>query len=125
MNGQRPGSAVHGNQGLSQRGYKKRLQAMLAVDDLVGNVVKTRHATGQLDNTYLVFSFDNGFHLGQHRLPSGKQTAYETDIKAPLVIRGPGVPAAQTRSELASNIDLAPTFAAEAATPRPRSTAAR
>ncbi len=80
MNGQRPGSAVHGNQGLSQRGYKKRLQAMLAVDDLVGNVVKTRHATGQLDNTYLVFSFDNGFHLGQHRLPSGKQTAYETDI---------------------------------------------
>ena len=84
---------------------------MLGVDDLVNNVVKTLQATGQLDNTYIVFSSDNGFHLGQHRLPTGKQTAYETDIKVPLVIRGPGVPAGQTRAEIASNIDLAPTFA--------------
>ena len=99
--------------------YRKRLQSMLAVDDLVGNVVKTLQATGQLDNTYIVFSSDNGFHLGQHRLPMGKQTAYETDINVPLVIRGPGVAAGQTRSEIASNIDLAPTFAAWAGVTSP------
>jgi len=99
--------------------YRKRLQAMLAVDDLVGNLVKTLQAAGQLDNTDIVFSSDNGFHLGQHRLPSGKQTAFETDIKVPLVIRGPGVAAGQTRSQLASNIDLAPTFAAWAGVKTP------
>ena len=37
----------------------------------------TLRATKQLDNTYIVFASDNGFHLGQHRMPAGKQTAYE------------------------------------------------
>jgi arylsulfatase A-like enzyme len=100
--------------------YRKRLQSMLAVDDLVANVVKTLTATGQLGNTEIVFSSDNGFHLGEHRLPPGKQTAYETDIRLPLVIRGPGVPAGQTRDQLTSNIDLAPTFLAWAGVMTPK-----
>src|SRR5581483_11690333 len=65
-----------------------------------------------LDNTYIVFTSDNGFHLGQHRLPAGKQTAYETDIHLPLLVRGPGVPAGAHVTALAGNVDLAPTFAA-------------
>jgi arylsulfatase A-like enzyme len=90
--------------------YRKRLQSMLAVDDLVEHVVDTLQKTGELDNTYIVFSSDNGFHLGQHRLPPGKQTAFEEDIHVPLVVRGPDVPAGKTADELAMNIDLAPTF---------------
>jgi N-acetylglucosamine-6-sulfatase len=91
--------------------YRKRLQSMLAVDDLVEHVVDTLQKTGKLDNTYIVFTSDNGFHLGQHRLPPGKQTAFEEDIHVPLVVRGPGVPAGKTVDDFTMNIDFAPTFA--------------
>lgn len=91
--------------------YRKRLQSMLAVDDLVASLVQTLQKHGQLDNTYIVFTSDNGFHLGQHRLPPGKQTAYDEDIRVPLVVRGPGVPAGQTQAAFALNLDLAPTYA--------------
>ncbi|HMF03841.1 MAG TPA: sulfatase [Acidimicrobiia bacterium] len=91
--------------------YRKRLQSMLGVEDLVQNVVDTLQRTGQLDNTYIVFTSDNGFHLGQHRLPPGKQTAFEEDIHVPLVVRGPGVPQGKKVDDPAMNIDFAPTFA--------------
>src|SRR5215217_1621544 len=65
----------------------------------------------ELDNTYIVFTSDNGFHLGQHRLGAGKWTPYEEDIRVPLVIRGPGVPEGRTLHHMALNNDLAPTFA--------------
>jgi N-acetylglucosamine-6-sulfatase len=91
--------------------YRKQLQSMLAVDDLVENVVGTLQKTRQLDNTYIVFTSDNGFHLGQHRLPQGKITAFEEDIRVPLVVRGPDVPAGKKVDEFAANIDFAPTFA--------------
>jgi N-acetylglucosamine-6-sulfatase len=92
--------------------YRKQLQSMLAVDDLIENVVNTLRETGELDNTYIVFSADNGFHLGQHRLPQGKITAFDEDIRVPLVVRGPDVPSGRTVDDFAANIDLAPTFAA-------------
>jgi len=91
--------------------YRKRLQSMLAVEDLVERLIETLRAARQLRNTYIVFSSDNGFHLGQHRLPAGKNSAYEEDIRVPLIIRGPGVPAGRVVEHLAGNIDLAPTFA--------------
>jgi N-acetylglucosamine-6-sulfatase len=92
--------------------YRKQLQSMLAVDDLIENVVNTLRQTGELDNTYIVFTADNGFHLGQHRLPQGKITAFEEDIGVPLVVRGPDVPTGKRVDDFAANIDLAPTFAA-------------
>lgn len=92
--------------------YRRRLQSMLGVDDMIANVVSALQKSGQLDNTYIVFSSDNGFHLGQHRLPPGKQTAFDEDIHVPLVVRGPGVPKGKTVDNLAMNVDLAPTFAA-------------
>jgi N-acetylglucosamine-6-sulfatase len=98
---------------------RRRLQSMLAIEDMFGKIVETLRQTGQLDNTYIVFTSDNGFHLGQHRLPPGKQTAFEEDIHVPLVVRGPGVPAGRIVGGFAREIDLAPTFAAlgRAATP--------
>jgi len=91
--------------------YRKRLQSLLAVRDLIGNVIETLQSTGQLNNTYLIFTSDNGFHLGEHRLHAGKLTPYEEDIRVPLYIRGPGIPAGQEREEFVANIDLAPTVA--------------
>lgn len=91
--------------------YRKRLQSLQAVDEAVALLVDTLRATGQLENTFIVFASDNGFHLGQHRLVTGKQTAYEEDIRVPLIVRGPGVPAGRTVSQMAGNVDLAPTFA--------------
>ena len=91
--------------------YRKRLQSMLAVDDMIGDLVGALQNSGELDNTYIVFTSDNGFHLGQHRLGAGKWTPYEEDIRVPLIVRGPGVPEGETLHHLVLNNDLAPTFA--------------
>ena len=65
---------------------------MEAVDDLIGNVCRRRsQASGLAGNTYIVFSSDNGYHMGEHRLLPGKMTAFDTDIRVPLVVVGPGV----------------------------------
>lgn len=101
--------------------YRKQLQSMLAVDDMIGSLVETLRATGKLDTTYFFFTSDNGTHFGQHRIPglSGKSTAYEEDIHVPLIVRGPGVPAGQVRDQLTLNTDFAPTFADLAGMPFP------
>src|SRR5215212_5315174 len=91
--------------------YRKRLESMLAVDEMIGRLVDALRESGELENTYLVFTSDNGLHLGQHRLTSGKWTAYEEDIRVPLIVRGPGVPEGRTLGHLVLNNDLAPTFA--------------
>jgi arylsulfatase A-like enzyme len=99
--------------------YRKRLQSLLAVEDTVEALIQTLRETGQLHNTYLFFSSDNGFHLGQHRLPAGKNTAFEEDLRVPLLVRGPGVPTGHIVEHLALNIDLAPTLAELAGVPVP------
>jgi arylsulfatase A-like enzyme len=94
--------------------YRRRLRSLQSVDDLVDSLVTALRQTGQLDRTYIVYASDNGFHLGDHRLLQGKNTAYETDIRVPFVVRGPGVPAGRRESAVVLNNDLAPTFAAMA-----------
>jgi N-acetylglucosamine-6-sulfatase len=91
--------------------YRKRRASFKAVKDLVQNIIDTLAATNQLDNTYIFFASDNGFHQGQHRLNSGKNSAYEEDLHVPLVVRGPGVAEGRVVYNLTGNIDFAPTFA--------------
>ena len=91
--------------------YRKRLQSLQAVDDLLATLVNELQALGQLGRTYIFFSSDNGFHMGEHRLPMGKNTAYEEDIRVPLIVRGPGIPEGRTLPHLTLNIDFAPTWA--------------
>src|SRR5918998_1711724 len=91
--------------------YQKRLQSMLAVDEMIGGLVDTLEESGELENTYIFFTSDNGFHFGTHRLSVGKWTAYEEDIRVPLIVRGPGVPEGEKLEHLVLNNDLAPTFA--------------
>ncbi len=91
--------------------FRKRAQAVQQVDRTVGNLEQQLRSDGLADNTYFVFSSDNGYHMGQYRLLPGKQTAFDTDVKVPLIVAGPGVPAGRTVSAMTSSIDLAPTFA--------------
>jgi arylsulfatase A-like enzyme len=91
--------------------HRNRMRSMLAVDDAIGRLVRALRETGELDDTYIFFVSDNGFHLGQHRLGPGKWTAYEEDIRVPLVVRGPGVPEGRTLDHMVLNNDLAPTIA--------------
>jgi N-acetylglucosamine-6-sulfatase len=90
--------------------FRKRAQAVQAVDRMIGEIEATLSARGLAQNTYLVFSSDNGLHMGEHRLMPGKQTAFDTDIRVPLIAIGPGVPPGRTVDALAENTDLCPTF---------------
>jgi arylsulfatase A-like enzyme len=91
--------------------YRNRIESLQAVDEMMGDLVKALEEIGELENTYIFFTSDNGFHLGQHRLGQGKWTAYDEDTRVPLIVRGPGVPEGKTLPHLALNNDLAPTFA--------------
>jgi N-acetylglucosamine-6-sulfatase len=97
--------------GRLEREYQRRLRSLQAIDDMVANIVATLEATQVLENTYIIYSSDNGFHLGEHRLPAGKDFAYEEDIRVPAVVRGPGVPAGHRIAAIVLNSDFAPTFA--------------
>jgi N-acetylglucosamine-6-sulfatase len=99
--------------------FRKRVQSVQAVDRMIGALALEVAAKGLTKSTYFVFSSDNGFHMGEHRLLPGKMTAFDTDIRVPLVVVGPGVPHGRTVSELAENIDLAPTFDDLAGVPIP------
>lgn len=92
------------------RSFRRRVEAVQAIDRLIGRIEMKLTRDHLLKNTYFVFSSDNGFHMGEHGLRAGKQTAYDTDIRVPLVITGPGVRAGGTVDAIASSIDLAPTF---------------
>jgi arylsulfatase A-like enzyme len=92
--------------------YRARLASLLAADDLVERLVKALDDTGQLGRTVIVFTSDNGFLLGEHRVPEGKYLPYEESIRVPLIIRGGGFPAGVTVQQPVSNVDLAPTIVA-------------
>jgi N-acetylglucosamine-6-sulfatase len=90
--------------------YRKRAQSVRSVDRMVGNLRQTLEKTGVAGRTVVVFSSDNGFHLGEHRLAAGKQTAFDHDVHVPLVMAGPGVRKGATVGATVQNIDLRPTF---------------
>lgn len=90
--------------------YRTRLQSLQGVDELVDSLITQLEASRQLDNTYIIYTSDNGFHIGQHRLPPGKTCGFEEDIRVPLLIRGPGVPEGQVQDAVTTHIDIAPTL---------------
>jgi arylsulfatase A-like enzyme len=92
------------------RDFRKRAQSVQAVDKMIGELEDAVAAIGEANNTYFVFSSDNGYHMGEHRLMPGKMTAFDTDIHVPLVVTGPGIAPGRVVQEIADNIDLNPTF---------------
>ena len=103
------------------RDFRKRAQSVLAVDKMIGDLRAAAAAIGQETNTYFVFSSDNGYHMGEHRLMPGKMTAFDMDIHVPLIVTGPGGPGGRIAEEITENIDLCPTFAELAGAPVPPS----
>jgi arylsulfatase A-like enzyme len=94
--------------------YQQRLESLLAVDQGVARIVAALRAARELSRTYVIFTADNGFFHGEHRIPTGKVLPYEPSIRVPLLMRGPGLPRGRVTSAAAANIDLAPTIAAMA-----------
>ncbi|XP_013388966.1 N-acetylglucosamine-6-sulfatase-like [Lingula anatina] len=99
--------------------FRNRWRTLLSVDDMVENVINLLTQRKLLDNTYVFYSSDNGYHLGQFSLPQDKRQLYEFDVRVPLMVRGPGIKAGQLREEIILNIDLAPTFIALSAQTAP------
>lgn len=89
---------------------RKAVEALQSVDEGVRDLIATLEETGKLKNTYVIFTSDNGFFLGQHRIHRGKLLPYEAAVRVPMVIRGPGIKPNSTSRELVANQDVAPTI---------------
>ncbi len=89
--------------------HRARVRSLLALDEQVARIVNVLDATGELDDTVVVFTSDNGYLLGEHRM-HGKNLPYEESLKVPLLLRGPGLPAGEVRGAQYGLVDLAPTI---------------
>jgi arylsulfatase A-like enzyme len=90
--------------------YRQRVRSVQSVDRMLGDLEQTLRRTGQASNTVIVFSSDNGLHMGQYSLNPGKLTAFDTDVNVPLVMTGPNIPRGVSDPAIVQNTDLAPTF---------------
>lgn len=90
--------------------FRKRIQGLQGIDEIIEDVVALLGDLGILDNTYIVYTSDNGYHLGNHRLPHGKTLPFVEDTNLPFIVRGPGIPANKTSELPSAHLDLAPTF---------------
>jgi len=96
--------------GFIKQKNRERLRSLASVADQITRIKSALAASGELDNTYIVFISDNGWHMGEHRLAPGKMTPYEEDQRVPFAVSGPGVEGGP-RGHLALSNDLAPTVA--------------
>ena len=99
---------------------RERWESLLAVDEAVARIIGELRSAGELDETYLFFTSDNGYMQGEHRVPLGKMLPYDPSTQVPLLVRGPGLPRNRRTKALVGNIDLAPSIlqAARARPPR-------
>lgn len=89
---------------------RRRMRSLLSVDEMVGDIVRRLDDEGVLDNTYIFYTSDNGFHISQHRLHPGKMCGLETDIRVPMIVRGPGIKAGSELYGPSTHTDVAPTI---------------
>ena len=91
--------------------YRQRVLSMLSVDEMISEIFNTLEKNGILENTYVIFTSDQGFTLGEHRIVEGKSSLFEEDIVVPFIVRGPNIPEGEKIvGELATVIDIAPTI---------------
>jgi arylsulfatase A-like enzyme len=93
-----------------QRKYRCQLESLLSVDEGVKKLIDALEAKDALDDTLIVYTSDNGYFNGEHRIPKFKGRVYEESIRVPLQMRGPGIPRGVTINPLVTNADLAPTI---------------
>jgi len=99
--------------------WTRRLESAESMADSFHAIMAQLETTGHLDDTLVIITSDNGYHVGSHRIPSGKHTPYREDSVVPAIFIGPGIAKGVTIDAMTSTIDLAPTIAATqgAATP--------
>jgi arylsulfatase A-like enzyme len=90
---------------------RQRAEALYVVDKAVGRTVRALKDSGELDDTLLIFTSDNGYFLGEQGIRQGKTLPYEPSLRTPLLMRGPGIPAGERRRDPFLSIDFAPTIA--------------
>jgi arylsulfatase A-like enzyme len=88
--------------------YRRAMGSLLAVDDMVDAVARRLRALGELEDTIFVFSSDNGYNRGAHRLRE-KAAPYDESTRVPLAIAGPGIDQGTVR-RLVGHVDYAPTL---------------
>jgi N-acetylglucosamine-6-sulfatase len=93
-----------------EENWRQELEALQAVDEAVARVVATLERTGELANTLIIFTSDNGFMHGEHRAQGEKVLLYEESIRVPLVVRGPGIERGWRDPRPVANIDVVPTI---------------
>lgn len=91
------------------RKYRAGIEALQAVDEGVASIIETLAATGELDNTYIVFTSDNGLHMGEHGL-NGKNTLYEEAVRVPLLVRTPTTAGARISTMPVTLLDIPATI---------------
>jgi len=93
-----------------QRYLKKYLRTAMSVDENVGRLLAYLKESGELENTVIVYTSDQGFMLGEHDLID-KRWMYEESMRIPLVVRFPQWVRAGSRSDaIVNNTDFAPTL---------------
>jgi len=92
------------------RRYRCRIESLLSIDEGVAAVIGALRDAGELSRTYLIYTSDNGFFTGEHRVANGKTRVYEPSSTVPLMVRGPGIPAGARVRDLTINADLAATI---------------
>jgi N-acetylglucosamine-6-sulfatase len=97
----------------SDTDVRSRLEMLLGVDESLGQILRLLEELGELDNTVVILTGDNGYFYGEHGLNEERRLAYEESARIPLIIRYPKIArASATPSQLVQTIDLAPTILA-------------
>ncbi|KAI4601673.1 hypothetical protein KJ359_011804 [Pestalotiopsis sp. 9143b] len=89
---------------------RQRLRALQAVDEMLPRLVRELEDAGQLDNTYIFYTTDNGYHISQHQMHPGKECGYDTDVHIPFFVRGPGVPRGEIIDAITTHTDVSSTL---------------
>lgn len=90
--------------------HQRRLETLLSVDQHIEQFVSLLKARGVLNNTIIIYTSDNGYNLGQHRIINEKSHLYEHDIRVPFIVRGPHIPMNASSFDVVVSIDIAPTI---------------
>ena len=91
--------------------WTRRLESSESLADSYDALVAQLAASGHADDTLIIVTSDNGYHVATHRMPSGKQTPFREDSVVPTVLIGPGIKAGAVIDKMTSAVDLAPTIA--------------
>lgn len=88
--------------------WRRSLESLRSVDDGIGYLIDTLKEAGEYDNTFIIFTSDNGYFYGDHRFISSKFLAYEEAAKIPLIVSSPMLKKSKTNIPT-STVDIGPT----------------